>query len=175
MSDNEDVEISQPLGDEATEESDRLKLKPNEGNGCNLEHYRWTQTLETLEVRSISISFKCSTPIFINFIYFFCTKLKVPFATAVRGRDLTVKIGKKRLFVGIKDQPAIIDGVLFRDIKFEDVEWDLEEDGKMIVMYIDKLKEQWWTQLITSDREIASSRINNQKLSYNIPKRNRKN
>lgn len=56
MSDNEDVEISKPLGDEASEESDRSKLKPNEGNGCNLERYRWTQTLETLEVRSVSKS-----------------------------------------------------------------------------------------------------------------------
>jgi hypothetical protein len=33
---------------EAKEASARLM--PNEGNGCDLENYKWTQTLDTIEV-----------------------------------------------------------------------------------------------------------------------------
>lgn len=55
VSSTPDSEISKPLGDEADKESDSAekdRLKPNDGNGCNLEHYKWTQTLGEVEVRT---------------------------------------------------------------------------------------------------------------------------
>lgn len=130
--------VSKPLGDEAEDENDpkeRDRLKPNAGNGCDLEKYRWTQTLSEVE-------------------------LKVPLDITVRPRDIIVKITKKTLFVGLKGQPPIIDGELCDEVKTEESMWVLQ-DGKTILINIEKLKGMnWWKHLIKSDPEISTKKIN---------------
>lgn len=138
--DPESVGISQPVGIDADSndenaEKDKDKLQPNEGNGCNLENYRWAQTLEEVELR-------------------------VPLNLTVRPRDVNVKIGKNSLVVGLKNQPPIIDGKLCADVKIEESVWVLQ-DGKTVVITFEKInKMNWWDRLVTTDTPIATRKIN---------------
>lgn len=41
--------------DEEEDEKEKNKLRPNSGNGADLPNYRWTQTLQDLEVSNINV------------------------------------------------------------------------------------------------------------------------
>jgi len=136
---SEPVEVSKPLGDEADEETDEAekgKLKPNAGNGCDLENYRWTQTLQEVELR-------------------------VPFKNikSLKSRDVIVNITKKALKVGLKNQPPVIDGELNAEIKTDDSLWTI--DKNVIVITFEKINQMsWWDKLIVTDPSISTRKIN---------------
>ncbi|XP_017043335.2 nuclear migration protein nudC [Drosophila ficusphila] len=132
-------DISKPIEkvDDETEKGELGKLMPNAGNGCTLDKYTWTQTLQEVE-------------------------LKIPFnvSFALRARDLVVSIGKKSLKVGIKGQEPIIDGELCGEVKQEESVWVLQ-DSKTVMITLDKInKMNWWSRLVTSDPEISTRKIN---------------
>ncbi|KAG5680429.1 hypothetical protein PVAND_009937 [Polypedilum vanderplanki] len=132
-------ELSKPIGDEADPEDDEAekgKLKPNAGNGCDLENYRWTQTLQEVELR-------------------------VPFKNIanLKSRDVAVAITKKTLKVGLKNQPPVIDGELNAEIKIEDSLWTI--DKNTIVVTFEKINQMsWWDRLIKTDPQISTRKIN---------------
>ena len=117
-------------------------MKPNAGNGADLDKYKWTQTLEEIELR-------------------------VPLPMAVKARDLVVDIQKKYLKIGLKGHPLIIDGELDAIVKVEDSAWVLE-DKRTLVFTIEKVnKMSWWPRLLTTDPEINTKKVQpeNSKLS----------
>jgi len=127
---------------EEEDEEDKGKMKPNEGNGADLPKYKWTQTLEEIELR-------------------------VPLPIAVKSRDVIVDLGKKSLKLGLKGHPLIIDGDFEAAIKVEESAWVLE-DKRTLVLSIEKVnKMSWWSRLVTTDPVINTKKVQpeNSKLS----------
>lgn len=128
-----DVPVAGSGDDE--DEQDKNKMAPNAGNGADLDAYKWVQTLGDIEVR-------------------------VPLPISVKGRDCVVTFTKKKLEIGLKGKPLIIDGELEHEIKTEESFWVLSE-GREIVLTLDKVnKMEWWSRLVTTDPEINTRKVN---------------
>ncbi|KAI4523153.1 nuclear movement protein nudC [Schizophyllum commune Tattone D] len=83
----------------------------------------------------------------------------VPVPPGTRGRDLVVEIKKKRLSVGLKGQPKILEGELCKEIKVEDSTWTLE-DNKLVLIHLEKLNKQtWWENVLTHHPKIDTTKI----------------
>lgn len=120
--------------DDDDDEDSKGKLKPNAGNGCDLEKYQWTQTLQEIEVH-------------------------VPLPMACKSRDLVVDIQKRRLKVALKGHPAIIDEELQHELRVEESTWVLE-DKRALSIHIEKVNQmEWWSRLVLTDPEINTRKV----------------
>lgn len=131
--------VSKPVDpeDKDVDEADKGKLMPNEGNGCTLDNYKWTQTLQEVELR-------------------------VPFKVSfnLRARDVVVNIGKKTLTVGLKGHPPVISGELCAEVKVEESVWVIQDDKSVVITFEKVNQVNWWDRLITTDPPIATRKIN---------------
>uniref|UniRef100_A0A7S1U7F9 Nuclear migration protein nudC n=1 Tax=Phaeomonas parva TaxID=124430 RepID=A0A7S1U7F9_9STRA len=116
-----------------------------EGNGGTTDTYTWTQQLGDLQVL-----------------------VEVPPGT--RSRDLSITIAARKLKVGLKGQPPLIDGELHKKIIVDESFWTLEDDGGKKTVNIAMQKEnqmEWWKCVVKGDAEIDTRKVQpeNSKLS----------
>ena len=64
--------------EEEEDEADKGKMKPNTGNGADLDKYKWVQTLSEIDIR-----------------------IPTGLAKPLKSRDIKVEFKKKRLFVSL--------------------------------------------------------------------------
>nr|CAG4641910.1 EOG090X0AH4 [Eurycercus lamellatus] len=131
----EDPESKSEKAEEEEDPADAGKMKPNAGNGCDLDRYCWTQTLSDIEVR-------------------------MPLKAGLRSRDLVVDIQKNHLKLGIKNQPLLVDDRLQHDVKIEESTWLIEDKTTLLITLEKVNKMEWWSRLVQSDPEINTKKIN---------------
>jgi len=120
------------------ETGDEKKEKPP-GNGGKTDKYTWTQTLEELH-------------------------MYIPVPKGTRAKDMKIDIETTKCYVGLKGQPAIIDGEFSERIKADDSIWTIEDDdqgGKVAHLAIQKWSGQWhwWDCAIKGDAKIDTQKI----------------
>jgi len=129
-------------GEDSDDEESKGKLKPNEGNGADLDKYRWIQTLQEIDL-TVGVG-----------------------AGRIKGKECSIDIQKKHLKVKIRDK-TIIDDDLQHEIKTDECSWTLD-DGRLILIHLEKVnKMEWWSKIVMSDPEINTKKVNpeNSKLS----------
>jgi len=132
-----DAEVEEESkSDDEEDEDAKGKMKPNKGNGADLENYKWVQTLEEIDL---------SVPSGVGF--------------PLKSRDVIVEFGQTTLKVGLKGHTPIIDGELFNKLKVESCYWTLE-DKKLIHIVLEKVnKMEWWDRLVKTDPQINTKKV----------------
>ncbi|POY75365.1 hypothetical protein BMF94_1595 [Rhodotorula taiwanensis] len=134
-------EDSAPLHEDQQKELDRQNAEREQREQAALP-YRWRQTLQDLT-------------------------LSVPVPSGTRSKQLDVVIRKQYIKVGVKGEPAVIEGDLPQEIKVDDSTWTLD-DSREVTVSLEKVNQQsWWPHVVTSAPKIDTTKITpeNSKLS----------
>ena len=118
-----------------------ISIFPAPGNGGKTDKYVWTQTLSEVTVN-------------------------IPVPSGTKTKMLDVEISNKRLRVGIKGQPPMINGELHKRVVVDDSFWTLE-DSDVVINFQKDNKMEWWKCVVVGDPEINTQKVQpeNSKLS----------
>ncbi|XP_055827496.1 protein BOBBER 1 [Solanum dulcamara] len=106
---------------------------PNNNNGLDLENYSWGQSLQEVNVN-------------------------IPVPPGTKSRFIVCDISRNRLKVGLKGQPPIIDGELYRPVKVDDCFWSLEDQKSISVLLTKKDQMEWWKCCVKGEPEIDTQK-----------------
>ncbi|CAL5206471.1 unnamed protein product [Lathyrus oleraceus] len=121
-------------GVEAKEDGKKEGAAPNKGNGMDLELYSWTQSLQELNVN-------------------------VPVPNGTKSKLVICEIKKNHLKVGLKGQPPIIDGDLYKSIKPDECYWSIEDQNTISILLTKHDQMDWWKCLVKGDPEINTQKV----------------
>lgn len=107
---------------------------PNKGNGLDLEKYSWGQSLQEVTIN-------------------------IPVPEGTKSRFVVCDIKKNHLKVGIKGQPPVIDGELFKSIKVDDCFWSIEDQKAISILLTKHNQMEWWKALVKGDPEIDTQKV----------------
>ncbi|XP_050225247.1 protein BOBBER 1 [Mercurialis annua] len=109
-------------------------LVPNNGNGLDLEKYCWTQTLQEVSIQ-------------------------VPVPPGTKSRFVVCDIKKNHLKIGLKGQPPIIDGELYKPIRVDDCYWSIEDQNTISVLLTKHDQMDWWKCIVKGDPEVDTQKV----------------
>ncbi|KAL9240531.1 hypothetical protein vseg_014738 [Gypsophila vaccaria] len=126
------VDVEEKKKEEKKEES---KYKaPNKANGLDLENYSWGQSLQEVNVT-------------------------VPVPPGTTSKFIVCEIKKNHLKVGVKGQPPIIDGDLYKPVKPDDCFWSLEDKKAVSILLTKHDQMDWWRAVVKGEPEIDTQKV----------------
>jgi hypothetical protein len=128
--------------DKEQEKEKQKKLVPNTGNSLDMENYSWSQSLQKVTI---------------NF----------PVPPGTNFSTVKFNIKTNYLKIGLKGQPPIIDGELYRAVKDSDrfCFWSSEDRREITVQLSKREQTEWWKSLLKGGPEINTQKVVPTKLS----------
>lgn len=103
--------------------------------------YQWSQTLREVEIT-------------------------VPVPPGTRGKDVSVTILKRKLSVGLKNQPVMFEGPLVKDIHVDESTWTIDGQRELVI-HLEKVTQEWWSAIIDGHASIDTTKIQPENSSLN--------
>lgn len=120
---------------EETSNDDKKGLRaPNKGNGQDMENYSWVQSLQEVNIN-------------------------IPVPPGTLSRAIVCDIKKNHLKVGLKGQPPILEGDLYKSVKVDDSFWSLEDKKAIAILLTKQDQMEWWKFLVKGEPEIDTQKV----------------
>ncbi|KAK9724801.1 hypothetical protein RND81_05G099500 [Saponaria officinalis] len=129
----EESSSSSSTVDEEKKKESKYRV-PNKANGLDLENYSWGQSLQEVNVT-------------------------VPVPPGTKSRFIVCEIKKNHIKVGLKGQPPIIDGELYKPVKPDDCFWSLEDQKAVSILLTKHDQMDWWRAVVKGEPEIDTQKV----------------